>query len=69
MKRFLAYLSSGLTILICAGVGTLIAYTLVDALGWEKTPAVIATLLLSMLLAFALFAAGVLLRNTFRKRE
>ena len=69
MKQLLAYLPSTIAILVCAGLGSLIAHAIVAALGWTGTMGAIAALLLSMFLAFAFFVAGIALLNAYRARK
>lgn len=69
MKTLLALLPSAIAIIVCAGLGSLIAHVIVGLFAWQGTVAAIATVLLSMLLAFALFVAGVALSNAFARRK
>lgn len=69
MKKLLSFVPSGIAILICAGLGSVIAHAIVGLAPWEGTPAAIATLLLSMVIAFALFVAGAALLQAIGRKK
>ena len=69
MKTLLSLVPSAIAILLCAGLGSVIAHALVDLTPWQGTVAVIATLLLSMFFAFVFFVAGAALLHTFARKK
>jgi predicted PurR-regulated permease PerM len=56
-------LGSILAIIVCGGIGAVAAWLLVSALGWTGTAGAIAAAMIGMVLAAALFVAGVALRR------
>ncbi len=62
-------LPSLLAIMICGGIGATLAWLIVDALGWTGVAGAIATAMLAMLLAVAVFAAGIALAKALRPRH
>jgi hypothetical protein len=56
----MSYVLSGITIIICAGAGGFLAWSLVSSLGWDGVGGAVAATFLGMLLATLLFALGVL---------
>jgi hypothetical protein len=69
MKQLLSYLPSAVAIVVCAGLGSFVAHVIVDLTSWEGTLAAIATLLLSMVLAFGLFVAGAALISVLARNK
>ena len=69
MKQLLSFLPSAIAIIVCAGVGSFVAHVIVDLTAWEGTFAAIATLLLSMVLAFVLFVAGAALISVLDRNK
>lgn len=57
----MSYLLSGISILICAGLGAAAAWLIVSSIGWAGIGGAIATTVLAMVLATSLFAAGIVL--------
>jgi len=62
-------LPSLLAIVICGGVGATLAWFAVDALGWTGVAGAIATAMLAMVLAVAVFAGGIALAKALRPRH
>lgn len=57
----MSYVVSGIAIVICAGIGATGAWLIVSSIGWDGVSGAIATTIVAMVLATALFAAGVVL--------
>lgn len=66
MKALLSYLPPAAAILVCALLGSFVSHWLIGLTGWQGTGGAIATLVLSMLLAFAFFVLGVAVLNALR---
>jgi ABC-type sulfate transport system permease component len=62
-------LPSVLAIAICGGFGATFAWFLVDTLGWTGVAGAIATAILGMFIAVAMFAVGVALAKALRPRH
>jgi hypothetical protein len=62
-------LPSLLAIMICGGIGATLAWFVVDALGWTGVVGAIATAMLAMVLAVAVFASGIALAKALRPRH
>lgn len=65
----LSILPSLLAIIVCGGIGATVAWFVVDAMDWIGVTAAIATAILAMFIAVALFAGGIALAKTLRLRK
>ncbi|MEO8738995.1 MAG: hypothetical protein ABI537_04735 [Casimicrobiaceae bacterium] len=57
----LSILPSLLAIIVCGGIGATVAWFAVDAMDWTGVTAAIATTILGMFIAVALFGGGIAL--------
>ena len=62
-------LPSLLAIVICGGFGVTLAWFIIDALGWNGVAGAIATAMLGMFFAVAMFAVGIALAKALRPRH
>ena len=58
-----------LAILLCGGIGGVVAWLVVDALGWTGATGAIAAAMIGMAIAFVLFAGGSALRRLPDERK
>ena len=65
----LAYLPSVIAILFCGISGAVIAWTIVDALGWTGVGGAIVTAIIGMICATLLWALGVSVGKTLGLRK
>ncbi|HEY8623269.1 MAG TPA: hypothetical protein VIM74_05325 [Casimicrobiaceae bacterium] len=57
----MAYVLSGIAIVICAGIGAATAWIVVSSIGWDGVSGAVATTVVGMVLATLLFTGGVVL--------
>ena len=66
MATVMTYLASGIAIVVCAGAGAFVAWTIVSALGWEGTGGAVLAVVVAMVAATLLFALAVALGKALR---
>jgi hypothetical protein len=62
----MSYFVSGIAILVCAGAGGFLAWSLISWLGWEGVGGAVAAVTVGMVAATLLFALGVLAAKALR---
>jgi hypothetical protein len=62
----MSYVLSGIAILVCAGAGGFLAWSLVSWLGWEGLGGAVVAVAVGMVAATILFALGVLAAKALR---
>jgi hypothetical protein len=62
----MSYLLSGIAIIVCAGAGGFLAWSLISWLGWEGVGGAVAAVAVGMVAATLFFALGVLAGKALR---